>query len=132
MALQVLSKTDLMLHLQEVYQSFYSRRSLYLAVFRLTDGPSGVDELDPWLRNVQVSWLKDGEGRRTITTYILGPDESPSLYPFLQYPFFHLILFPPSSFSLLSSFPSCYLHPSYLLSPLSLSLSSSSTYRAHG
>ena len=49
----------LMLHLQDVYQathqSLYSRRSLYLAVFRLTDGPSGVDELDPWLRNVQVS-----------------------------------------------------------------------------
>ena len=43
---------------QDVYhtthQCFYSRRSLYLALFRLTDGSNGVNELEPWLRNVQV------------------------------------------------------------------------------
>ena len=43
---------------QDVYhvthQLFYSKRALYLAVFRLSDGIEGVNELDPWLRNVQV------------------------------------------------------------------------------
>ena len=46
------------LSLQDVYhtthQCFYSRRSLYLALFRLTDGEEGIRELDPWLRNVKV------------------------------------------------------------------------------
>ena len=36
------------------HQCFYSRRSLYLALFRLIDDIAGVNELDPWLRNVQV------------------------------------------------------------------------------
>ena len=36
------------------HQCFYSRRSLYLALFRLTDGQEGIRELDPWLRNVKV------------------------------------------------------------------------------
>lgn len=44
--------------LQGVYhtthQCFYSRRSLYLALFRLSDDVTGVNELEPWLRNVQV------------------------------------------------------------------------------
>ena len=43
---------------QEVYQvthqCFYSRRAIYLALFRLSDGEEGIDELEPWLRNVQV------------------------------------------------------------------------------
>ena len=43
---------------QDIYhtthQCFYSRRSLYLALFRLKDGSDGVNELEPWLRNVQV------------------------------------------------------------------------------
>lgn len=43
---------------QEVYhvthQCFYSRRALYLAMFRLIDKEDGVNELEPWLRNVQV------------------------------------------------------------------------------
>jgi GTPase SAR1 family protein len=39
---------------QTAHQYFYSRRSLYLALFRLTDGVQGVEELKPWLRNVQV------------------------------------------------------------------------------
>ena len=47
---------------QEVYQvthqCFYSRRALYLAVFRLSDGDDGVNELEPWLRNVQVCLVK--------------------------------------------------------------------------
>ena len=46
--------------IQSVYhptlQCFYSRRSLYLALYRLTDGANGVSELEPWLRNVKVSW----------------------------------------------------------------------------
>ena len=46
------------LSLQEVYhtthQCFYSKRSMYLALFRLTDGEKGIDELEQWLRNVQV------------------------------------------------------------------------------
>jgi serine/threonine protein kinase len=36
------------------HQCFYSRRSLYLALFRLTDGKEGIRELDPWLRNVKL------------------------------------------------------------------------------
>ena len=44
--------------LQEVYhtthQCFYSRRSMYLALFRLTDGEEGIEELEQWLRIVQV------------------------------------------------------------------------------
>ena len=39
---------------QVTHQLFYSRRALYLAIFRLSDGMDGIDELDPWLRNVQV------------------------------------------------------------------------------
>ena len=45
--------------LQEVYHSthqcFYSRRSMYLALFRLIDGEKGIDELDKWLKSVKVS-----------------------------------------------------------------------------
>ena len=51
---------------QDVYhtthQCFYSRRSIYLALFRLSDELAGVNELEPWLRNVQV--------RRLLVSYI--------------------------------------------------------------
>lgn len=44
--------------LQEEYhtthQCFYSKRSMYLALFRLTDGIKGIEELEEWLRTVQV------------------------------------------------------------------------------
>ena len=44
---------------QEVYQvthqCFYSRRAIYLALFRMIDGEEGINELEPWLRNVQVN-----------------------------------------------------------------------------
>lgn len=39
---------------QVTHQCFYSRRALYLALFRLSDGEDGINELEPWLRNVQV------------------------------------------------------------------------------
>jgi hypothetical protein len=43
---------------QDIYhtthQCFYSQRSLYLALFRLQDGRDGVNELEPWLRTIQV------------------------------------------------------------------------------
>jgi hypothetical protein len=52
-----------LLLLQEVYhathQCFYSKRSMYLALFRLTDGEEGIEELEQWLRSVQV-WRKGG------------------------------------------------------------------------
>ncbi len=28
---------------------------MYMALYRLKDGEAGIDELDQWLRNVQVS-----------------------------------------------------------------------------
>ena len=37
------------------HQCFYSRRSLYLALFKLIDDHAGVTELEQWLRNVKVS-----------------------------------------------------------------------------
>ena len=47
----------LVTYLQDIYstthQCFYSRRSLYLALYRLND-EGGVDELDTWLRNIKV------------------------------------------------------------------------------
>ena len=47
--------------MQDVYhtthQCFYSRRSLYLALFRLCDGVKGIEELEQWLRNVKVGLL---------------------------------------------------------------------------
>ena len=52
---------------QDVYhvthQCFYSKRSLYLALFRLSDGKKGITELEPWLRNVQVCENDRGRGR---------------------------------------------------------------------
>lgn len=39
---------------QTTHQLFYSRRALYLAIFRLSDGFNGISELESWLRNVQV------------------------------------------------------------------------------
>jgi serine/threonine protein kinase/ankyrin repeat protein/GTPase SAR1 family protein len=39
---------------QVTHQCFYSRRALYLAMFRLTDGDEGVNELESWLRNIQL------------------------------------------------------------------------------
>ena len=51
-----------LLLMQEVYhtthQCFYSKRSMYLALFRLIDGEKGIEELEPWLRNVQVVLYK--------------------------------------------------------------------------
>ena len=49
---------------QVTHQCFYSRRALYIAVFRLCDGLKGVNELDHWLRNVQVC--------KIITVIIVG------------------------------------------------------------
>ena len=55
------------LRTQDVYhvthQCFYSKRSLYLALFRLSDGMKGIAELEPWLRNVQVNW-EERKGER--------------------------------------------------------------------
>lgn len=39
------------------HQLFYSRRALYLALFRLSDGNEGINELDQWLRSVQVKYM---------------------------------------------------------------------------
>ena len=44
---------------QVTHQCFFSRRALYLALFRLKDGIEGVRELGPWLRNVQVRLERD-------------------------------------------------------------------------
>ena len=41
-----------------IHQCFYSKRSMYLALFRLIDGEKGIDELEPWLRSVQVVLYK--------------------------------------------------------------------------
>ena len=41
------------------HQCFYSKRSLYLVVFRLEDGENGVHELDSWLREIQVHTVVD-------------------------------------------------------------------------
>lgn len=35
-------------------QWFYSKQSLYIAVFRLSDGENGVKGLEPWLKNIKV------------------------------------------------------------------------------
>lgn len=49
---------DIHIYIQDVYhtthQCFYSKRSMYLALFRLCDGEAGIEELEQWLRNVQV------------------------------------------------------------------------------
>ena len=46
--------------LQEEYyvthQCFLSTRSLYLAVWDVTNGESGIEELGPWLHNIQVGF----------------------------------------------------------------------------
>lgn len=48
-------------YLQEEYyvthQCFLSTRSLYLAVWDVTKGESGIEELGPWLHNIQVCTL---------------------------------------------------------------------------
>ena len=53
------SMVMLVIFFQEEYhtthQCFYSKRSLYLALFGLTDGEEGIEELEPWLRSVQVN-----------------------------------------------------------------------------
>ena len=36
------------------HQCFISRRSLYLAVWNVTHGMAGAEELRPWLLNIQV------------------------------------------------------------------------------
>ena len=36
------------------HQCFYSKRSMYLALYRLTDGEEGIEELEKWLTSVQV------------------------------------------------------------------------------
>ena len=36
------------------HQCFLSRRSLYLAVWNVTHGMKGAEELKPWLLNIQV------------------------------------------------------------------------------
>ena len=39
------------------HHCFYSKRAIYLVVFSLQDGDSGVQELDWWLMNINVSVL---------------------------------------------------------------------------
>ena len=50
--------TSLYFLFQEEYyathQCFLSRRSLYLVVWNVMDGREGVEELKPWLLNIQV------------------------------------------------------------------------------
>ena len=36
------------------HQCFLSARSLYLAVWNVTDGIHGIEALGPWLHNIQV------------------------------------------------------------------------------
>ena len=36
------------------HQCFLSSRSLYLAVWNVTHGERGIEELGPWLHNIQV------------------------------------------------------------------------------
>ena len=36
------------------HQCFLSTRSLYLAVWNITKGEEGIEELGPWLHNIQV------------------------------------------------------------------------------
>ena len=44
--------------LQEDYyathQCFLSKRSLYLVLWNVNDGDDGINELESWLRNIQV------------------------------------------------------------------------------
>lgn len=52
------------------HQCFYSKRSLYLVVFRLADGEKGVNEVDEWMRNIQVSgWGLAGEVAEVLSAY---------------------------------------------------------------
>ena len=39
------------------HHCFYSKCAIYLVVFSLQDGDSGVQEIDRWLRNINVSVL---------------------------------------------------------------------------
>ena len=41
----------------ENQRCFYSKHAIYLVVFSLHDGNSGVQELDWWLMNINVSAL---------------------------------------------------------------------------
>lgn len=36
------------------HQCFLSSRSLYLAVWNVTHGEKGIEDLGPWLHNIQV------------------------------------------------------------------------------
>ena len=48
------------------HQCFISRRSLYLAVWNVTHGQAGAEELKPWLLNIQVY----SGGLHVHTTYV--------------------------------------------------------------
>ena len=56
------------------HQCFMSTRSLYLVVWDVAKGKEGIDELGPWLHNIQVMGAervrKGGEGLR------IGPLDS--------------------------------------------------------
>lgn len=39
------------------HHCFYSQRSLYVAVYNMKHEKKGLDELDPWLRNIKVHSL---------------------------------------------------------------------------
>ena len=47
------------------HQCFLSRRSLYLLVWNVTHGLAGVEELKPWLLNIQVSYMYIGADTET-------------------------------------------------------------------
>jgi GTPase SAR1 family protein len=40
------------------HQCFLSTRSLYLVVWNVMEGEVGIDQLGPWLHNIQVRGLK--------------------------------------------------------------------------
>lgn len=37
------------------HQCFLSHRSLYIVMWKVTDGEKGVNEIEPWLLNIQVN-----------------------------------------------------------------------------
>ena len=39
------------------HQCFLSHRSLYIAMWKVTDGEQGVNGIEPWLLNIQVCFL---------------------------------------------------------------------------
>ena len=41
------------------HQCFLSHRSLYIAMWKVTDGEQGVNKIEPWLLNIQVRVLHD-------------------------------------------------------------------------